>query len=142
MNQTERIAFEWLKNKGYKEQEILFRSSKTPDFVCNDGKRYEVKLAYSNQILFSKSQIKYLKDGDYILVFNNRDFMVDEFLWKNRNKSKFTIKVIDYMKNRRILKISAENQEWLVDLKFENRCRGIDEVLSLIKKNLKSKKLK
>ena len=31
------------------------------------------------------------------------------------------------------VRISMKNYEWLQDLKFKNRCKGIDEVLNKIK---------
>lgn len=46
------------------------------------------------------------------------------------------------MKNKitKAVRISIENYEWLQNLKFNNRCKGIDEVLSKIK--LERRKIK
>lgn len=95
MNRTELMAFEWLKkNKGYKDSDILRKSNDSPDFICLDGKRYEVKFLYANKIIFYSTQIKKMKDDDNILVFDRNGLIID-FLWKNRNKISFNIQIIE-----------------------------------------------
>lgn len=94
VTKTELMAFEWLKKtKGYSGKEIIRQSNKTPDFICLDGKRYEVKLLYGNNLIFYHSQIKDLKNEDTILVFD-RDRFLTNFLWGERNNTSFNIKIV------------------------------------------------
>lgn len=93
MNKTEIMALEWLIQRGYKRNEIIINSNTSPDFICMDGKRYEVKFLYGNKLIFSHVQSKILKNKDLILVFS-RDNFVNEFLWGNRDKTPFEIKIL------------------------------------------------
>jgi len=85
MNQIELLGFEWLRKHGYEEKDIRFNCNKSPDFICSDGKRYEVKKIQKNQILFYPIQITSLKEDDIILVFQKENY-VTNFLWKEREK--------------------------------------------------------
>ena len=84
INKTELMALRWLKNQGYKKGEII-KGTRSPGFVCSDGKRYEVKFLYGDKILFTEKQVESLKDNDIILIFNKKKF-IDKFLWKDRSK--------------------------------------------------------
>ena len=61
MNQTERLAYEWLVKEGYTN--IVFRSNDTPDFLTEQG-AFEVKRLYGNSI--------FLSDGQYEKLANTR----------------------------------------------------------------------
>ena len=105
MNQAEMLAFEILKKRGYKEEEIIYQGTKNPDFVCNDGKRFEVKKLYGrDELLFTERQMKELENTDTILVFNTeRKEQIGEFLWSGKEiQTKFKIKVIKYQKKLQI----------------------------------------
>ncbi|GAJ18817.1 unnamed protein product, partial [marine sediment metagenome] len=65
-----------------------------PDFICSDGKRYEVKFLYNDKVIFYSTQIKNLKPNDIILVFD-RDKFKAKFLWKEREKSFIKIKIVE-----------------------------------------------
>lgn len=93
LNKTELMALEWLKNQGYKEKDIIRVPNQSPDFLCMDGKRYEVKFLYGNKIIFYSTQVKNLKDDDIILVFD-RDSLITKFLWKDRDKVPLNIKIL------------------------------------------------
>jgi len=43
MTKTEQLAKEWLLGLGYTEDQILFQSRHTPDFLLSDGRSIEVK---------------------------------------------------------------------------------------------------
>jgi len=105
MNQAEILAFELLKKRGYKEEEIIYQGSKNPDFICNDGKRFEIKRVYGrNELLFTERQMKELEGTDIILAFNSeRKELIGEFLWSEKEiQTKFKIKVIKYQKKLQI----------------------------------------
>ena len=40
LNTSEKIAYEWLKKKYKYSFGDIVKSNKTPDFLCNDGKRF------------------------------------------------------------------------------------------------------
>ena len=85
LNKTETMALEWLINeRGYKKEDVN-KTNNTPDFVCEDGKRYEVKYLYANKIIFNGYQSTKMKNEDIVIVFDNRGFC-DEFLWGDRDK--------------------------------------------------------
>ena len=57
MNKSETKAKKWLiEKKGYKEGEIVFQRTRTPDFLCSDGQSFEVKRLYQNTIWFHNTQ--------------------------------------------------------------------------------------
>lgn len=71
MNATERRAKKWLMRvKGYKD--VIFQHSTSPDFICPDGKGFEVKPSRGYTIHLQSSQWKNLTAMDecYILIFN------------------------------------------------------------------------
>ena len=98
MNWSEVRALELLKSRGYKDSGILWNVGDSPDFICDDGKRYEVKLLYGSKLIFGKNQINKLRGDDIILVFNRSGFLT-EFFWENVNKSHFNI-IIESNRNR------------------------------------------
>ncbi len=61
MNKTEQIAYQWLiKDIGYKPEDVIFQRAKTPDFICKDGKGFEVKKAYGRTVWTYRSQFEKL----------------------------------------------------------------------------------
>lgn len=58
MNQSETKAKRWLLEQGYKEIDIVFQGRGTPDFLCSDGKKYEVKRLYGHGIWFHQGQME------------------------------------------------------------------------------------
>lgn len=71
MNQTETQAYNWLLKQGYSEKDIVFRRRKTPDFICSDGSKFEVKRLYGKSITFGIKQLESIKQTPdiKILVF-------------------------------------------------------------------------
>lgn len=70
MNITEQKAERWLRAQGITS---IFQPRKSPDFICQDGSGYEVKLLRQNSITFSSSQFETLCNfpGELtVLVFN------------------------------------------------------------------------
>lgn len=61
MNATERATYEWLKRRGYEEQDIEFQYASSPDFVTGDGRGWEVKTPQGRQIIFGVRQIADLR---------------------------------------------------------------------------------
>ena len=94
LNTSEKIAYEWLKKKYKYSFKDIVKSNKTPDFICNDGKRFEVKALYVNAIMFSKQQMNSLKDDDFIIVVDtNNKKVIECFKWKDREEKNFKIYV-------------------------------------------------
>ncbi|MBC8521368.1 MAG: hypothetical protein H8D26_05195, partial [Methanomicrobia archaeon] len=109
MNKAEIIAFELLKKRGYEEEDIIYQGTKNPDFICTDGKRFEVKRIYGrNELLFTQKQMKELQNDDKILVINTEiKKLSDEFLWSEAQKqSRFIIKIMKYPNRRLQITIS------------------------------------
>lgn len=114
MNKTEILAFELLKKRGYKEGDIAYQGSKNPDFVCSDGKRFEIKRIYGkNELLFTERQMKELKGTDIILVFDSEDKeLKGEFFWSDR-QTDFTIKIIKRSNTKMQITVSDKTYEIL-----------------------------
>ena len=69
MNKSETKAKRWLVEKeGYKETDIVFQSVRTPDFLCSDGKSYEVKRLYQRTIWFYNTQIQQIREREKCLI--------------------------------------------------------------------------
>lgn len=79
MNPTETLAYDWLlTNLNYEPENILYQNKDSPDFICSDGKGFEVKKANitnnSKSITFHKSQwdkLKEKQDQITILVYTS-----------------------------------------------------------------------
>lgn len=73
MNETEKTAYKWLLSKGYKPNEIAYQAKKTPDFICSDNSKFEVKRLYGNVIWFHRKQFNELRESKdiFIVVFDD-----------------------------------------------------------------------
>jgi hypothetical protein len=73
MNKTEKIAMRYLESQGFKN--IVYQSNKTPDFLTETVKSFEVKLLRKNTIWFSQKQFEsLLKIHDcYILIVDEKE---------------------------------------------------------------------
>ena len=133
VNKTELLAIEWLQKQGYKKEQII--KSQSPDFTCTDGKRYEVKLAYGNKLLFWNTQVPKLKENDTILVFNKNTF-ITKFLWKDRYNSSFDFKILEVEQKPKIM--VEEDTKMILD-----KCKIYDrETYDDILRRLLPKKIK
>jgi len=101
------------------------------DFICNDGKRYEVKFLYGSKLLFTKRQSEVLKKDDIILVFKKDGFHT-KFLWGEREKAIFGIHIYDSSKYGFAIKISKEVKKMLNEIKIHHRETYEDIVKRLI----------
>jgi len=69
MNSTEAMARKWLaKGANIAEEEIVFSSNSTPDFILPDGSEYEVKRLYRDKIILYPSQVNILREREEINV--------------------------------------------------------------------------
>jgi hypothetical protein len=113
MNKNEQMAFQWLiEKKGYTKEQIIFNKNKSPDFLCKDGKRFEVKsiMAKSKaKLFFFDLQLDILKNKDIIIVFNKGKFIA-EFEWGNKENSKFVI-VSHRLHDEKVAKLEKEMSE-------------------------------
>lgn len=77
MNESERIAYDWLLEQGVEASAIVFRARKTPDFVVDGGRGYEVKRLYGKSIRFTSGQTgKLLEHGDAEVLVVDGDAVV------------------------------------------------------------------
>jgi len=113
-SKTEYMAIEYLKKKGFSK--IVRNPDRTPTFICDDKVRVEVKRLQAGIIYFTRNQIEKMKDDDVVLVFDDNGF-VTEFRWKDRDKQKLRIKVLD--KSYRTIRID-ENTYYM--LNFARAC--------------------
>lgn len=91
MNKTETKAYEWLqKLYKLKPSEIVYCIGKSPDFILNDGRTFEVKRLYSNSIVLYENQIKNFKPNTVILVWGTQDSPYKIMVWKDvENKTEY-----------------------------------------------------
>ena len=135
MNKTEQLGFKWLKKQGYKNNDIKFNVNKSPDFICSDGRRYEVKsLQKFNRIDFQTSQTKKLKNSDTILVFDEKR-LVKEFLWKDRKKQKFHFNILN-TEDKSSISLPKSTKEALKGLRLYERESYAEMLSRLFKKEL------
>ena len=75
MNRTQEKALHWLMQQGHKREEISFKQNHSPNFVTNDGKKFDVKRLYGTQIIFYNKQYQQLKHHPktLILVFKENE---------------------------------------------------------------------
>lgn len=104
MNKIELLAYNYIQSIGYKDDDIIFNANNTPDFICSDGKRFEVKRLSGNKVLFSVKQSKKLRQDDTVLVFDGLK-IVDTFKYGSGGKYK-----IHFMKSKVGYKIKLEEK--------------------------------
>lgn len=76
MNKSEAKAKRWLlEKKGYLESEMVFQRARTPDFLCADGKSFEVKRLYSNTIWFYDTQVEQIRNEEdcFVVVISDEE---------------------------------------------------------------------
>jgi len=73
MTKTEQLTKEWLMRHGYKEDDIIFQSATSPDFILSDGKSIEVKKVNNHTLTIYQSQWEQLQaQADCsIAIFND-----------------------------------------------------------------------
>jgi hypothetical protein len=133
MNPTEQVALDYLSSIGYNREKITHLSNKSPDFICPDGSRYEVKLLYGNRLVFYEKQITQLQSDDTVLVFNQK-ILVKTFKWGERKKLNLTISIQPGMVGYKTIVISAELHERLTKLKIHPRQSYEEVIKGLLKK--------
>ncbi len=127
VNKTEIMGKEWLeKTKNYKEKDII-KNSGTPDYICSDGQRYEVKYFNGGKLMFTNHQIKSLKENDNIIVFDKQKY-IGEFLWKNRKD--FFIKIYCWDANRNPRIVINKNTKKRLDNLKEYPGNSYDDVIN------------
>jgi len=73
MTDSERTAYYWLLEQGYKSSDIEFNPKTSPDFVCKD-KEFEVKRPVGRSIRCTSNQLRSLQGIDVIIVdFHNKE---------------------------------------------------------------------
>lgn len=105
MNKSERVAYEYLKQR-HKEEEIVFRSRTTPDFVTKT-KEYEVKRRYGSRLVFYDTQVGHLKE-DTVVIVVSEGRVEREFLWKDKEEQPYNIQVEDTAKNGKVVRIDSD----------------------------------
>lgn len=96
MNKTTLLALEWLKSKNFNTSDLAIFGDKPIITHIPTNQRYVAKYLYRNKILFSTQQKNIMDNNDTVLVFNNRDMLIDQFLWKDKNKTRYHIVIIEY----------------------------------------------
>lgn len=113
MNRTELKAMQWLLAQG---EEPIFQPRKSPDFICPDGKGFEVKLLRENTITFSASQFEILSSFENqlkILVFDDGDeplhiIPFEEIAEKPRYWKHIHIAIYDYESPKTLRDLDSE----------------------------------
>ena len=66
MQYSEKVAYEWLNNEGYKN--VKFYPISTPDFTTDKGE-FEAKMLYGEKTLvFTQNQIDFLKNSNINII--------------------------------------------------------------------------
>ena len=130
-NLTELKARKWLVNQGYKNNEIIFNGGHTPDYTCADGKRYEVKFLYGDEILFYSTQIEKMKDDDEVLIFDRFKFII-KFKWKDRKKSHIKIRIVDNTIEKRMTIYPNKELRAFIKKEAEKQHRSMSNLVLFI----------
>jgi len=76
MNKTEEKALNWiLAKENIPREGVIYQASRSPDFLLPDGRSYEVKRLYGNQIMLYRKQYEALRQYKdcKIIVFGEGD---------------------------------------------------------------------
>ena len=115
MNESEKICYEWIREKNnLTDDDIIFSHHTTPDFQCVDGSKYEAKRLYGQAILIYTTQTENLADSTIVVVDLKRNKVIKTFKWEDRDSINFPkIKIIDYDKDSKPVRIRVETLEKL-----------------------------
>lgn len=129
MNKAEKVGFEWLQsNRGYSVDEIEFRQRVSPDFVCADGSKYEVKTAplRESYIQFVEGQLEKLSETTLLLVDPKKEKVVKALLFEKvrkvfqdgRREAKHVHIILDDVEYRELEKVKGDKtwRELLMEL--------------------------
>ena len=75
MRASEKVAFQYLQERGYQPKDIDFNTARVVDFVCSDGKKFEVKsLQHKRTLVFTSNQWNHFNKSkiDIIVVYNGQ----------------------------------------------------------------------
>lgn len=76
MNISEKIAFNYLCENGYTENDIRFQCHKSPDFITSDNKLWEVKRLARNSIYFTYNQMSEFPEHDVnVIITTNKEII-------------------------------------------------------------------
>ena len=125
MTKTEQLTKEWLMRHGYTEDDIIFQSATSPDFILSDGKSIEVKKVKNHTLAIYQNQWEQLQaQADCsIAIFN--DISVEPLA---------VIRVCEIKppvskKNGYVIKIKDDGMEkWRIHLQVLKQLRGRDFV--------------
>lgn len=137
MNKTETKAYQWLLKQGYSEDSMIFQPRRTPDFVCSDGKGYEVKRMYGkNTIWLYADQAEELaknKDAEILVFSDDNDepiarlpsFMLKGGVVKG-------IRLLVLCRGMKHVIISDDTWQGLMTLKIKHKKKSIDATIKML----------
>ncbi len=145
MNRAQEKALQWLTQQGYKREEISFRQNRSPNFITNDNKKFEVKRLYGTQIIFYNKQFQQLKHHSktLILVFKENEqepfmkFRFEEISSLPNNYKGIDINWVNLQQEVGAIRISKKTKERLQAFgkMGEDFDKLINRLLDKIKKN-------
>jgi hypothetical protein len=123
MNESEKIVYEYLKSKGFSEEQIICNENVSPNFLAfKNVEKFEVKQANNNnEIYFSDLQRKNFKNETIVVVKDKNIFC--EFKWTERKKAeeKYGIKIKILSSNLVTIRLSKELISFLKEYKNDER---------------------
>ena len=145
MNKSEEKGYKWLLKKGYKEEEIAFQR-KGIDFICADGKGYEVKKLYGHTIWFHKGQLERTKgENNSVLVFDEEEEPIAVIssmeLEKDRVISGIKITVVNKEPNEGYSVISLK-REVIEEIKQKAKESGLKSISAFLSRVLEEREVK
>ncbi len=145
MNKVQEKALNWILHQGYKREEIVFKSNKSPNFTTIDNKKFEAKRLYGSQIIFYNTQCQQLRQHPktLILVFRENEqepfakFRFEEISSLPKNYKEIEINWVDLQHDMGAIRVSKKTKERLQAFgkMGEDFDMLINRLLDRIKKN-------
>lgn len=89
MKPSERVAYKFLLNMGYRQEQIIYDSRRSPDFKTYDNNWWEVKTLQNNNIVFTVHQCLMKMETKILLVFpdnNIQELIFSDIIYLTNTK--------------------------------------------------------
>ena len=133
MNITEKVAYKWFIENGFKDEEIDFNRRRSVDFIVL-GEPYEVKKVYRRNILyFTEKQLKTFKKIDPTILIFQKNKLVGVYKFSNLPR-KYRVEIIS-LESTHLIRIREETFRELEKIKKEEGHTSFDSVIKSLLRN-------
>ena len=109
MRPSEKVAFQYLQERGYQPKDIDFNTARVVDFVCSDGKKFEVKsLQHKRTLLFTPNQWNHFNKSKINIIVVYKSQVRDVFPFEEALTRGYKTSILGKQEGGKSVKVSDE----------------------------------